>query len=143
MDPLRFNTLPAVPGTLKPLAATALTRREAKEALGAAREKKLHELPRLPERGEGLKALGADPAAERARVAQAASDFEAVFMGYLSSTMTKGALGDGDMPGAQFYQGMIDEQLGRLLAESGGGLGLQEALSAAMTPAEEDEHVSR
>ena len=76
----------------------------------------------------------AAPAGYSQRQAIAAvKDFEAVFLRQLAGVMTRSASGLAEgSEGAAFYQGMIEEQLGRLLAERGGGMGLQSALLARL-----------
>lgn len=81
----------------------------------------------------GLQPLTGAATAERQTALQAVKDFEAIFMRQLARVMTQSAGGTtGDVEGAAFYEGLIEEQLGRVLAEAGGGLGLKEALLARM-----------
>jgi Rod binding domain-containing protein len=76
---------------------------------------------------------GAGRGDERRQALAAVKEFEAVFLRQLAGVMTRSASGlTAGSEGAAFYQGMIEEQLGRLLAERGGGLGLQEALLARL-----------
>lgn len=81
----------------------------------------------------GLRPLGGGAMGERQTALQAVKDFEAIFMRQLARVMTQSAGGAaGSAEGSAYYEGLIEEQLGRVLAEAGGGLGLKEALLARM-----------
>ncbi len=102
----------------------------------------LRTLPDLPAlTGKTTRSLEQEGATEHRKVVEAAKEFEAVFLRYLASAMTQTVSAGGEMEGAHFYKGLIDEQLGRMLAESGRGLGLQESLVKNMSEANlEDDH---
>ncbi len=77
--------------------------------------------------------LAASAGGSQRQAIAAVKDFEAVFLRQLAGVMTRSASGlAAGSEGAAFYQGMIEEQLGRLLAERGGGMGLQSALLARL-----------
>ncbi len=82
--------------------------------------------------GPGPRSLTASPEATTSRdeVAKAGREFETILLRYLVGAMrsTIGDAGGGGMQGAHFYQGLIEEQLGRVLADSGRGLRLAELL---------------
>jgi len=86
---------------------------------------------------------GAKGGDERAGLLAASREFEALFLRYLAGamrqTIPEGGLGGA--PGAHFFGGMIDEHLGRLLAESGRGMQLADQLSrqVAALPKEEND----
>ncbi|MCB1162121.1 MAG: hypothetical protein R3C71_01790 [Candidatus Krumholzibacteriia bacterium] len=88
----------------------------------------------------GLQSLQPAAAGSRREAQEAVKAFEAVFLRTLASAMTASASqggGTGKMQGGEFYQGLIDEQFGRLLAEDGGmGKGLEQALLRVMLPTE-------
>ncbi|MBN2169789.1 MAG: hypothetical protein JW819_00545 [Candidatus Krumholzibacteriota bacterium] len=97
-------------------------------------------LSRTKSRGAAASPAGAAGGAGNARNAtkanvapalqKAAREFEGILMLYLASAMwdTLPAGGTGGMQGAHFYQGMIEEQLGRLLVEGSRGPGLADAI---------------
>jgi Rod binding domain-containing protein len=81
-------------------------------------------------RAEGVKA-GTPPAAEppdAGRLRQVAQDFEAMILSQMLATMRR-AGGQSTLggKGQQIYQEMLDDELGRTLARSG-GLGLADVL---------------
>lgn len=102
----------------------------------------LQSLPDLPSlTGKTTRSLDGGDAVEHRKVVEAAREFEAVFLRYLASAMTQTVSAGGEMEGAHFYKGLIDEQLGDMLAESGRGLGLQESLVRGMSGTDtEDDH---
>jgi hypothetical protein len=73
-------------------------------------------------------------ATRRAEILEVGKQFEAIFMRYLITAMRSGSVGGGEQGGrgAPFYEGLIDENLSRVMAESGNGLGLGEMLSRSM-----------
>jgi hypothetical protein len=73
---------------------------------------------------------GAATAGDAPALRKAAQEFEGILMRYLASAMwdTLPAGGTSGMQGAHFYQGMIEEQLGRLLVEGSRGPGLADAI---------------
>ncbi len=98
-------------------------------------------VPILPSLTSGeLRSLEAPAGSERAKVVGAAREFEEVFLRYLASAMTESAGVGGKGEGAHFYKGLIDEQFGRLLADSGRGLGLQTSLIQNLGGSKETGH---
>jgi hypothetical protein len=86
-----------------------------------------------PTAGASWQRLAGDGTDAGRQALAAVKEFEAVFLRQLAGVMTRSASGlAAGSEGAAFYQGMIEEQLGRLLAERGGGLGLQDALLARL-----------
>ncbi len=76
---------------------------------------------------DGLQEL-VKPGSEEAKVLDAVKQFESIFLRYLASAMNKAMPGsEDDMPGGQYYQGLIDTKLGEMLAQEQ-GLGLGEAM---------------
>ncbi|MCP4548360.1 MAG: hypothetical protein GY835_18015 [bacterium] len=83
-------------------------------APGAGQTGKLQELTR--------------PDAEQQEILDAVKQFESIFLRYLASAMNKTMPGsDQALPGGQYYQGLIDAQMGDLLAQEH-GLGLGESM---------------
>ena len=89
----------------------------------------------------GLKALApVDPgksdaaATRRQEILEAGKQFEAIFMRYLITAMRSGSVGGEERGGrgAPYYEGLIDENLSRIMAESGNGLGLGAMLSQSV-----------
>ncbi len=64
-------------------------------------------------------------------IMEAGKQFEALFMRYLVTAMRSGVTGEGNggPQGSHFYEGLIDENLSQILAESGNGLQIGEMLS--------------
>ena len=73
-------------------------------------------------------------AARKQEVIAAGRQFEAIFLRYLVTAMRN--TGEGAGSGTEFYEGLIDENLSRILAESGGGLQLGELLARGMDESE-------
>ncbi len=131
MNEVQFKPLPGLPPGLTPPRAgmvkdPKLTALSPQLAPLAAQIKPVPALPSLT--GGELRSLEAPAGSERAKVIGAAREFEEVFLRYLASAMTESAGVGGEIEGAHFYKGLIDEQFGRLLADSGRGLGLQASL---------------
>ncbi len=144
MNTINLKTLPVHPPGLKPTPAgeipankqLALSKPPGPEAMGNRWNR-----PSLPSLAGGeLKSVTGAGGTERHEAAKAAREFEEVFLRYLASAMTESAGVGGDMEGAHFYKGLIDEQFGRLLADSGGGLGLQGSLIKKLDGAGESGH---
>ncbi len=142
MNDVQFNPLPAMPPGITPprpgmVKDPKLSALSPQLAPLAAQSKPLPALPSLT--GE-LRSLEAPAGSERAKVIGAAREFEEVFLRYLASAMTESAGVGGEIEGAHFYKGLIDEQFGRLLADSGRGLGLQASLIQNLGDSKETGH---
>lgn len=77
--------------------------------------------------------------AERARLRQAAQEFEAVFVGHMLKTMRQSFPQAGLFPsgaGQKLYQDLADQELARAMSR-GGGLGLGEVLVRGLTRADQ------
>jgi len=101
-----------------------------------ARSSAVAAAPSSPAGAGGAAPSRAEPALQRA-----AREFEGILMRYLASAMWETLPGSdaGGMAGAHFYQGMIEEQLGRLLVEGGHGPGLAGALVRQVSADPEEE----
>jgi hypothetical protein len=142
MNDVQFKALPGRPTGIQPprpgvVKDPKLLALEPQLAPLAAATRPL-DLPSLA--GGDLKSLSGPAGAEREKVAGAAREFEEVFLRYLASAMTESAGMGGEVEGAHFYKGLIDEQFGRLLADSGRGLGLQASLIQKLGGPEEAGH---
>ncbi len=145
LKPAQTATKPAVE-MKKPSAAENLRTLMAMPAVGKpsasiSSPDQFRALADLPTLSSGaMNHLEGDAKNDAAKVAKAAREFEAVFLRYLASAMNKSVSAGTKMEGAHFYQGMIDEQFGRILAESGKGLGLQDAMIKRLNTVAEGEN---
>lgn len=143
MNNVNFKALPSRPSGITPPGPGVFNDRKIESAALqlAAAVSPIRPLPELPSlTGGEMRSLEAGAGSEREKVVAAAREFEEVFLRYLASAMTESAGVGGEVEGSHFYKGLIDEQFGRLLADSGRGLGLQSSLIQKLGTGEESDH---